>query len=59
MYDTNVTTDRIFNRFVNEMARLRGLNFVTTDEYKLLEARMKNIIHEELCFLLYGNASQS
>lgn len=53
MRDITLATERIFNRFVNEMARLRGLNFVTKEEYKLLEARAKNMIQEEIFYLLF------
>ena len=44
--------DRIFNRTINELCKIKGLEFITNEEYKELELILKNRIEEELITLV-------
>jgi hypothetical protein len=48
MGNVNIIRDRIFNRIVNELCKIKGLEFLTPEEYKKFEKEVKMLMTEEM-----------
>lgn len=43
-----IKADRIFNRTIDELCAIKGVEFLTDDEYTKFQHKMYNVLQEEL-----------